>query len=397
MSANVSLTLGEVKRVDVSLKQAKVEFSEDWSGVKFEVALITKEPWKVGDEASVEVWITVSDMGGNQRVQFRQLKIWLWGTSIEKTVPLNVETDIGGTVYSGNVSLRVLDGFQLMAPETSKSYSLGISFEGSVVDNLGITWPGATTESTSVQVYTPPSPVNLSAELPSKVVVGEEFYVKVKMRNNGEYSIHDVKVELLLPFGTSAISPLDWSSSSISTGEEAVATFRLKANLATTATVNVNLSYKTLWGYLVSELGKTLGSVTISKRSTSISISLEPSQVTVGESVIVKGTITPAMSAAITLTVKDPDGVTSTLTTTSSPDGTFGFTVALNKKGKYSFVASFQGDIKHEASTSSEAFVEAKPAPVPLWLYATAIVCVIVIIAAIAVLLRRRKKTPPKS
>jgi hypothetical protein len=103
------------------------------------------------------------------------------------------------------------------------------------------------------------------------------------------------------------------------------------------------------------------------------------------------------MSAAITLTVKDPDGVTSTLTTTSSPDGTFGFTVALNKKGKYSFVASFPGDAEHEASTSSEAYVEAKPAPAPLWLYATAIVCVIVIIAAIAVLHRRRKKTPPKS
>jgi hypothetical protein len=396
-STNVSLSLGEVKRVDISLKQAKADFSEDWSGVKFEVALITKEPWRVGDEASVEVWITVSDMGTNQRVQFRQLKIWLWGTSVEKTVPINVETDIGGTVYSGNVSFRVLDGFELMVPETSKSYSLGISFEGSVVDNLGITWPGATTESTGVQVYTPPSPVSLRAELPVKVIVGEEFDVKVKIKNGGEHPVNNMKVELMLPFGTSAVGPLDWTKSILNPGEEAVDTFRLKAELATTTTLSASLSYRTLWGYQVSEFGKTLGSVTLGKVPTSVSISVGPSQVTVDESVIIKGSITPAMSASITLTIKNPDGTTKTLNTTSSPDGTFGFSVALSQEGKYSFAVSFQGDVKHEASTSSEAYAEAKPAPVPLWLYATATACAIIIIAAIAVLLRRRKKTPPKS
>jgi hypothetical protein len=395
-STNVSLSLGEVKRVDISLKQAKAEFSEDWSGVKFEVALITKEPWKVGDEANVEVWITVSDMGRNQRVQFKQLKLWLLGTSVEKTVPLNVETDIGGTVYRGNVSLKVLDGFELMEPESSKSYSLELSLEGSFTDNLGITWSRVEAESTSMKVYTPPSPVNLSVELPAKVIVGEEFDVKVKIKNGGEYPINNVKVELLLPFGTSAIGPLDWSKSTISQGEEAAATFRLKADLATTATVDVSLSYETLWGYLVPEFGKTLGSVTISRVPTSISISVEPSQVTVGENVIVKGTITPAISTPITLTVKDPDGVTSTLYTTSSPDGTFRFTVTLNKEGRYSFVASFGGGIKYEVSTSSEAYAEAKPTPVPLWLYATAIVCAITIIAVVAIRFKRRRSATSK-
>jgi PGF-pre-PGF domain-containing protein len=395
VSTNVSLSLGEVKRVDISLKQAKVEFSEDWGGVKFEVALITEEPWKVGDEASVEVWITVSDMGGNQRVEFRQLKLWLVETSVEKTVPLNIETDIGGTVYSGNVSLRVLDGFGLMRPEWSESYRLELSLEGSFTDRLSLVWPGLMMESTSIKLYTPPSPVSLSAELPVKVIVGEEFDVKVKVKNEGEYPINNVKVKLLLPFGTSTVGSLDWSKSTISPGEEAVATFRLKADLATTATVDVSLSYETLWGYLIPEFGKTLGSVTISRVPTSISISVEPSQVTVGENVIVKGTITPAMSAPITLTVKDPDGVTSTLTATSSSDGTFGFTVTLNKEGKYSFVASFGGDIKYEASTSSEAYAEAKPA-VPLWLYAAATVAIIVI-AVVAIRFKRRRSVAPKA
>jgi hypothetical protein len=264
-STNVSLSLGEVKRVDISLKQAKADFSEEWSGVKFEVALITKEPWRVGDEASVEVWITVSEMGTNQRVQFRQFKLGLGGTSVEKTVPLNVETDVGGTLYSGNVSLRVLDGFEFMEPESSKSYSLELRLEGSFTDNLGITRSGLTTESTSVQIYTPPSPVSLSAELPVKVVVGEEFDVKVKIKNEGEYPVNNIKVELPLPLGTSAVGPVDWSKSILNPGEEAVATFRLKADLATTTTVSARLSYTTLWTYQVSEFSKTLGSVTLSK------------------------------------------------------------------------------------------------------------------------------------
>jgi len=209
----------------------------------------------------------------------------------------------------------------------------------------------------------------------------------------GEYPINNVKVELLPPLGTSAMGPLDWIKSAIGPGEEAVATFRLRADLATTATVGVSLSYETLWGHLASELGKALGSITISRAPTSISISVEQSQVTVGESVIVKGTIMPAMSAPITLTVKDPDGATSTLCTTSSPDGTFRFTVALSKEGKYFFIASFEGEVKYEASTSNEVHAEAKPSP---FRYAAVAICAIVIVAVIAIQLKRRRVATPR-
>jgi hypothetical protein len=115
-------------------------------------------------------------------------------------------------------------------------------------------------------------------------------------------------------------------------------------------TISASLSYKTLWGHAVSEPFKTLGSLTIDKVPTSITV--EPSQASVGESVIVKGSITLAMSTTITLTVKEPDGTTKTLNTTSSPDGEFGYTLILDKEGKYSFAASLQGDNEHEASTS---------------------------------------------
>jgi hypothetical protein len=120
------------------------------------------------------------------------------------------------------------------------------------------------------------------------------------------------------------------------------------------------LSYETLWGYLVSEFARTLGSVPVTKIPTSISVSATPTKVTVGEKVVVKGSIQPALSAPLTLTVVEPDGVTRTLYGTSAPNGTFGFDVVLSKKGKHSFVVSFGGDLTHEASKSDEVYVEAE-------------------------------------
>jgi subtilase family serine protease len=95
------------------------------------------------------------------------------------------------------------------------------------------------------------------------------------------------------------------------------------------------------------------------------------------------------MNTQITLIVKEPDGSTKTFSTTSYLDGTFTFTVKLDKGGKYTFTASFQGDTKYEATKSSEVYVEAKTAPPPLWLYAIVAICIITIIAIIVIKIRR--------
>jgi PGF-pre-PGF domain-containing protein len=131
------------------------------------------------------------------------------------------------------------------------------------------------------------------------------------------------------------------------------------------------------------------------KTATAISIySVEPARVSVGESVTVKGGIEPAIRALITLRVKEPDGQVKVLNTTSSSDGTFSFTVKLEKEGEYSFVASFPGDDRYEASTSGEvhAVAEAPAPPAPQlalpWLYV--VITIIVVIAAIAFAFIRR-------
>jgi hypothetical protein len=66
------------------------------------------------------------------------------------------------------------------------------------------------------------------------------------------------------------------------------------------------------------------------------------------------------LSVPLTLTIVEPDGVTRTLYGTSAPNGTFGFEVMLNKKGKHSFVVSFGGDLTYEASKSEEVSAEAE-------------------------------------
>ena len=121
-------------------------------------------------------------------------------------------------------------------------------------------------------------------------------------------------------------------------------------------------------GYNVSEErineGLKLIAVAVTKIPTSISVSATPTKVTVGEKVVIKGSIRDAkgsaLSVPLTLTIVEPDGVTRTLYGTSAPNGTFGFEVVLNKKGRHSFVVSFGGDLTHEASKSEEVYAEAE-------------------------------------
>ena len=124
---------------------------------------------------------------------------------------------------------------------------------------------------------------------------------------------------------------------------------------------------------------------------TSINISADRTKATAGESVTLKGSIAPAISAPITLIVKEPDGAVRRLNTTSGSDGAFALTVRLDKAGNYSFAAEFQGNDAYEASKSYEAYVEATSAPPQPWLYAAIAVVVITVAAAATLLLRKRK------
>ncbi|MEM0241108.1 MAG: carboxypeptidase regulatory-like domain-containing protein [Candidatus Nezhaarchaeales archaeon] len=126
VSAEVSLALGEVKRVDFKLEKALAEFSEDWYDVKFEIAILGNLTWEIGDNALLKVSVVVSDMGGKEKIEFRQLTLELAEVNVKVSVPINLATSIGGTVFSKPISIRVLDGFDLHAPGETKGYSLQV-------------------------------------------------------------------------------------------------------------------------------------------------------------------------------------------------------------------------------------------------------------------------------
>ena len=389
-SVNVSLSSGEVKRVDYTLKSAVAEFLEDWGGVKFEVALMGNLTWEVCSNATIKVSVTVHDMGGNVEVEFKQLKLYFIDGAVSQTVPINARLSVGGLAFTREASLTILYGFSYLAPGTSETKQLRLSLEGSYVDKYGASWPKLSEENVNVKVYAPQTPISITIDAPETIHVGEEFTIKVKLKNEGKYQIRDVELELETPTATSLLSPGTTGINMLNPGGEFTATFKLRAEGAATSQIYIGyITFRTLWDYHVWQPHMNLGSIVISKVPTSISITVEPRQVTVGESVNVKGAITPAMNTQITLTVKEPDGSTKTFSTTSYLDGTFTFTVKLDKEGKYTFTASFQGDTKYEATKSSEVYVEVKPAPPPLWLYAIVAICIITIIAIIVIKIRR--------
>ncbi|MEM4675719.1 MAG: CFI-box-CTERM domain-containing protein [Nitrososphaerota archaeon] len=247
----------------------------------------------------------------------------------------------------------------------TKGYSLQVALEGSVVDKFGIERPGLALKTISINIYAPESPVSIELAAPPKVKIGDEFDVKLRLRNEGKHPISDLKVSLSLPFGTSAIGPTETTIKVVNSKEVAEAVFRLRAKIPATSSIIVTYYYKTLWGYFASEPLKTLGSITITKIPVSLTISVEPREVSVGEEVVVKGSISPAMSKTIELTIKRPDGTTDTQVTTSTPDRGFGFKVKLDREGEWSFVAKFAGDPTYEEVVSAEVRATAKPKPGP--------------------------------
>ena len=391
-STDISLTSGEVKRVDYTLKSAVAEFLEDWGGVKFELALMGNLTWEVCSNVTVKVSVTVHDMSGNMGVEFKQLKLYLIDGAISQIIPINTRLNIGGLAFIKEASLTILYGFSHLTPGASEIKQLKLSLEGSYIDKYGTSWSKLSEESVNVKVYAPQSPISITVDMPETIYVGEEFTIKIKLKNEGKYKIRDITLELEIPMATSLLSPRATGISILNPGEEFTATFKLKAEGAATSQIYINyITFRTLWDNHVWQPHIELGSILINKIPTNISIIVEPKQVTVGENVNVKGAITPAMNTQIILIVKEPDGSTKTLTTTSYLDGTFTFTVKLDKEGKYTFTAIFQGDWKYEASRSSEIYAEAKPAPPPLWLYTTIAISIITIITITTIKLKKKR------
>lgn len=136
------------------------------------------------------------------------------------------------------------------------------------------------------------------------------------------------------------------------------------------------------------------------KRETSLSVSVTPSSLKVGEQVSVGGALSPAVAATIELVYIRPDGFEMVKHVTVPSTGVFSDIFKPDISGPWSVKARWAGDDNHYSceSTPANFNVEATPEKPPpsLWEHFGGLITLIVIIAVIAIaamlLLRRRSK-----
>jgi hypothetical protein len=87
------------------------------------------------------------------------------------------------------------------------------------------------------------------------------------------------------------------------------------------------------------------------KEQSSISLSVTPSSARIGQSVTISGSISPGVSAQVTLTIKSPKGE-STVEVTSSGSGYFSYTISPDSTGMWYVQASWPGNDDYVGSSS---------------------------------------------
>jgi len=99
------------------------------------------------------------------------------------------------------------------------------------------------------------------------------------------------------------------------------------------------------------------------RAASSLSCTVSPLKLKVGETVTVSGLLTPGREAAITLTFTKPDGSKIEETITSKPDGSYSYTYSPDVEGSWRVKASWPGSENYkEASSPPASFTVEKPA-----------------------------------
>jgi hypothetical protein len=129
---------------------------------------------------------------------------------------------------------------------------------------------------------------------------------------------------------------------------------------------------------------------------TSISCSVLPASLTLGNSTAVSGSISPGVSnVTVTLTYTKPDATTVYRTATSGADGSFSDTYTPDIAGSWSVKANWAGNDVYLASTSFDATFAVTAAPgsgFSMEYVYVAVIVIIVVIAAIAAYWYKKKK-----
>jgi len=138
------------------------------------------------------------------------------------------------------------------------------------------------------------------------------------------------------------------------------------------------------------------------KQSSSLSLSVSPPSLEVGESVALGGVLSPGLATTVELVYTRPDGFELVKHVTTSDAGVFSDAFRPDVLGPWSAKARWPGDADHYAGESQTQSFSVEPLPEQppsLWdqivriLPTVGLIAVVVIIAALAVILVRRRSS----
>jgi len=101
--------------------------------------------------------------------------------------------------------------------------------------------------------------------------------------------------------------------------------------------------------------------LTVGKRTSSITLTVSPETVRIGEEVQIMGKLTPSMTTQIKLTITAPDGSTQEIMVTTSADGSFSYTFVPNKLGRWYVKAEWAGTAEWGPASAETSFVVKAP------------------------------------
>jgi len=329
------------------------EYIEKWSDVKFSLIIETNDVWNLPEDYKVNVTIKIMDMGESQYLWINRIKVGI-SLYVEEELLVDKKLTHVGDSYTTTITLKSNSAFKYLKPGESSSYSLSVDIKGEVKDKYSITWPGWTYEYFNINVKAPPAPIRVSYSLPEGTIrIGDRFSINVLVKNEGNYPIFNVTVELYEPLGASIVGDKEKSINTLNPKETATFTFDLIANYAGNTSATAYVSYKTITGYETSGFENSISiPFSISKKVSTITCTVSPEKVTKGKKITISGKLTPAGKEFITLTFNRPDGKTTEVTVTSTVDGDFTYEFEPDAEGSWSVKATWSGNLEYEPAKS---------------------------------------------
>ncbi len=310
-------------------------------------------------------------------------------TSEQVTFNASKSNDLDGTIISYEWNFGDGSTTTVYNPIVTHNYTAAGTYNVALIvtdnDNLN------STATDIVQVLAHDIAIISVLPSPTTVKTGESVSISVTIINEGNFTetfnvttyYSNIPIEtqtaITLTSGNSITLAFNWIAVDVAAGD-----YTIKA-VASRVENETDLNDNTY----------TDNTVIIEKQGSQITISVNPSTITVGENTTVSGTLTPTRAGAtVTIQYKPTEGDWSILeTVVTNLNGQYAYNWSPETAGTYKVRARWEGDLAYLSAESNVDFVTIRKATaVNIYLFAVAGVGIVIVAAIALYFLRVRKK-----